>query len=75
MIYEHGCEYQLLDEEVEVEESYFWVKRKGKHGQGAASKVPVFRLLKRNSRFYTAMIPNAKIDTLLPIIRKKVKPV
>ena len=33
--------------EVEVDESYFGSKRKGKRGRGAAGKVPVFGLLKR----------------------------
>ena len=36
--------------------------------------MPVFGLLKRNGKVYTVIIPNAKSDTLLPIIRQKVKP-
>lgn len=36
--------------EIEVDESYFGGKRKGKHGRGAAEKVPVFDLLKRGAR-------------------------
>ena len=36
--------------EVEVDESYFGGKRKGKRGRGAAGKVPVFGLLKRGGR-------------------------
>jgi len=36
--------------------------------------VPVFGLLKGNGRVYTIIIPNAKADTLMPIIRQKVKP-
>ena len=33
--------------EIEVDESYFGGKRKGKRGRGAAGKIPVFGLLKR----------------------------
>ena len=57
--------------EVEVDESYFGGTRKGKRGRGASGKVPVFGLLKRNGRVYTVVIPDAKSDTLLPIIREK----
>ena len=42
--------------------------------RGALGKVPVFGLLKRNGKVYTVIIPNAKTDTLLPIIRQKVTP-
>jgi transposase len=36
---------ELLAGEVEVDESYFGGRRKGKRGRGAAGKVPVFGLL------------------------------
>ena len=60
--------------EFEVDESYFGGKRKGKRGRGAAGKVPVFGILKRGGKVYTQVIPNAKSNTLMPIIRKKVQP-
>ena len=63
-----------LDGEVEVDESYFGGIRKGKRGRGAAGKVAVFGLLKRGGRVYTALIPDAKSKTLMPIITEKVKP-
>jgi transposase len=63
-----------LSGEVEVDESYFGGVRKGKRGRGAAGKVPVFGLLKRGGKVYTAIIPDAKASTLIPIIREKVKP-
>jgi transposase len=47
---------------------------KGKRGRGAGGKVPVFGLLKRNGQVYTIIIPDAKTDTLMPIIRQQVKP-
>ena len=36
--------------EIEVDESYFGGKRKGKRGRGAAGKVPVSGLLKRGGK-------------------------
>ena len=63
-----------LDGEVEVDESYFGGKRKGKRGRGAAGKVVVFGLLKRHGRVHAVMIPNARSQTLLPIIRQKIRP-
>ena len=63
-----------LSGEVEADESYFGCVRKGKHGRGAAGKVAVFGLLKRGGKVYTAIIPDAKTETLLPIIKERVKP-
>jgi len=63
-----------LHGEVEVDESYFGGKRKGKRGRGAAGKVPVFGLLKRGGRVYTLPIPNAKAKTLMPILDSRVVP-
>ena len=65
--------YQLCVE-VEADESYFGGVRKGKRGRGAAGKVAVFGLLKRGGKVYTAIIPNAKTETILPIIEEKVTP-
>ncbi len=63
-----------LSGEVEVDESYFGGVRKGKRGRGAAGKIAVFGLLKRGGKVFTAIIPNARTETLLPIIREKVRP-
>ena len=60
--------------EVEIDESYFGGVRKGKRGRGAAGKVPVFGLLKRGGKVYAKIIPNAKTETLLPIIQHKIVP-
>jgi transposase len=65
---------ELLGGEIEVDESYFGGTRKGKRGRGAAGKVPVFGLLKRNGRVYVAIIPNVSSATLFPIIRDKIRP-
>lgn len=63
-----------LSGEIEADESYFGGVRKGKRGRGAAGKVAVFGLLKRGGKVYTAIVPNAKASTLLPIIDEKVTP-
>lgn len=63
-----------FDGEIEVDESYFGGVRKGKRGRGAAGKVPVFGILKRGGRVYTKMIPDAKQETILPIIKSQVMP-
>ena len=65
---------EFLSGDIEVDESYFGGKRKGKRGRGAAGKVPVFGLLKRGGKVYTKIIPNAKSSTLVPIIQSRVKP-
>ena len=59
--------------EIEVDESYFGGRRKGKRGRGAAGKVAVFGILKRGGRVYTKMIPNTSRSTLMPIIKAKVQ--
>lgn len=68
------AEHSPFDEAVEVDESYFGGSRKGKRGRGSAGKVPVFGILKRGGKVYTAVVPNLKSETLLPIIRAKVVP-
>ncbi len=60
--------------EIEVDESYFGGARKGQRGRGAAGKIPVFGLLKRGGKVYTQVIPDAKRDTLMPIIQDKIVP-
>ena len=60
--------------EIELDESYFGGRRKGKRGRGAGGKVPVFGLLKRDGYVHAMIIPNAASATLVPIIREKIKP-
>ncbi len=63
---------EMLGGEIELDESYFGGVRKGKRGRGAAGKVAVFGLLKRDGRIYTKIIDDTKTDTLMPIIRSKI---
>jgi len=74
LIYDHSQHLEMFEGEVEADESYFGGRRKGKRGRGAGGKSPVFGLLKRNGQVYTIIIPDSKADTLMPIIRQKVKP-
>jgi transposase len=60
--------------EIEVDESYFGGKRKGKCGRGAAGKVPVFGILKRGGRVYTKVIPDVRSTTLMRILEQKIVP-
>lgn len=69
------CErWSPFEGEVEVDESYFGGYRKGNRGRGAAGKVPVFGLLKRNGKVYTRVVKDVARDTLRRIIRTKVVP-
>ena len=62
----------MFDGEIEVDESYFGGRRKGKRGCGSADKIPVFGLLKRCGKVYNNIIPDASGTTLMPIIERKV---
>lgn len=74
LIYQNSEDIGLLEGEIEADESYFGGVRKGKRGRGAGGKLTVFGLLKRNGKVFVCVIPNAKGQTLVPIIRAKVKP-
>jgi len=65
---------ELMSGEIELDESYFGGVRKGKRGRGAAGKVPVFGLLKRGGKVHVVIIPNARSETLVPIIRQRIRP-
>ena len=63
---------EVFEGYVELDESYFGGRRKGRCGRGAAGKVVVFGILKRNGRGYTVVVNNAKSDTLMPVIKQKI---
>ena len=65
--------YRLCGE-MEADESYFGGVRKGQRGRGAGGKIAVFGLRKRGGKVYTAIIPNVRTETLVPIIEEKVEP-
>ncbi|KLT71956.1 transposase, partial [Neisseria arctica] len=65
---------EIFDGSIELDESYFGGQRKGKRGRGAAGKVAVFGILKRQGKVYTVVVKNTKQDTLLPVIKRKIMP-
>ena len=69
------CEQQApFNGVVEVDESYFGDRHKGKRGLGVVGKVPVFGILKRQGRVYTKIVPDVKSATLISILEQKVIP-
>ena len=65
---------EVFEGPVELDESYFGGRRKGRRGRGAAGKVVVFGILKRNGRVYTVVVDNVKSDTLMTVIKQKIMP-
>ncbi|WP_304669202.1 IS1595 family transposase, partial [Neisseria polysaccharea] len=63
---------EVFEGSIELDESHFGGRRKGRRGRGAAGKVVVFGILKRNGRVYTVVVNNAKSETL--VIKKKIMP-
>ena len=60
--------------EIVVHERYVGGVPNARRGRGAAGKVPVFGLLKRNGRVYTTMLPDTRAHTLVGIIRDRIQP-
>jgi transposase len=73
MIVEKTVPEDLLDVEVELDESCFGGCRKGRRGRGAAGKIAVFGLPRRGGKVYPLPVPDARKQTLLPIIRRKIR--
>ncbi|OSI37112.1 IS1595 family transposase [Neisseria dumasiana] len=65
---------QVFEGAIELDESYFGGKRKGKRGRGAAGKVVVFGILKRGGKVYTVVVNNARKESLFPVITRKITP-
>ena len=63
---------EVFDSSVELDESYFGRRSKGKRGFGATGKVVVFGILKRHDTVYTVVVNNAKSDTLMTVIKQKI---
>ena len=70
LIFHSSPHWEMFDGEVEADER----ASQRQTGRGAARKVVVSGLLKRNGKVYTVAVPNTQTATLLPIIREQVKP-
>lgn len=64
---------ELLGGAVEMDESYFGGRRKGKRGRGAAGKVPVFGILERNGVVKVEAVKDVTARTLLDLTVKTVR--
>ena len=51
---------EVFDGQIELDESYFGGHRKGKRGRGAAGKVAVFGILKRQGKVFTVVVNDTK---------------
>jgi transposase len=67
------CE-QPFDGRIECDEALFGGVRKGKRGWGAAGKVLVFGILKRNGRVRVFAVQGRGRDELLPLIQEHTTP-
>ncbi|MDI6800423.1 MAG: IS1595 family transposase [Actinomycetota bacterium] len=61
-------EMEALSGELELDESLFGGKRKGKRGWGAEGKKLVFGMYQRNGKVITFPVPNRRRSTLIPLI-------
>jgi transposase-like protein len=64
----------LLSGEIELAESYFGGRPKGRRGRGALAKTIVFGIFKRNGRVYTEVVPDCKRATLQAVTPGRVDP-
>ena len=64
-------EARKLNGKLELDESYFGGKRKGKRGRGANNKAIVFGILERKGKVYTVIVPNVSKEILMKEIKNK----
>ena len=59
-IYEEATKDEMLGGEVEIDESHFGGKRKGKRGRGALNKIPVFGILEQGGKVKVEVVKDVK---------------
>lgn len=64
---------ELLKGEVEMDETYFGGRRKGKRGRGAYNKVPVFGILERKGIVKVSVVRDVTAGSLLNMTVKMVR--
>lgn len=69
------CELEgkKLSGEIEIDESYFGGKRKGKRGRGASGKAVVLGILERDGKVYTRIVHTLTAENLMGIIKSKTR--
>lgn len=72
-IYKSTSKDDILAGEIEMDESYFGGKMKGKRGRGSQNKIPVFGILERGGKVKVEIVKDVKAETLLKETIKKVK--
>lgn len=60
----------LLKGEIEIDESYFGGKKKGKRGRGSTNKQIVFGILERGGKVRTILVHDVSAETLMKEIRE-----
>ena len=63
--------FHRLGGELELDETYFGGKRKGKRGRGALNKAIVFGVLERQGQVHTVVVPDVSAATLMNEIQDK----
>jgi len=64
----------MLEGIIECDEASFGGRRKGKRGWGAAGKILVFGMMKRNGKVRVMPIPSRQAETLVPLIQAHTRP-
>jgi transposase len=64
-------EARKLNGELELDETYFGGRRKGKRGRGANNKAIAFGILERKGKVYTIIVENVSKETLMKAIEEK----
>lgn len=64
---------ELLSEKVDLDETYFGGRRKGRSGRGALHKVSVFGILERNGKVKVEVVKDVSVKSILEMTIKTVR--
>jgi transposase len=64
---------RVLSGEIEMDESYFGGRRKGRRGRGSRGKIPVFGILERRGKVRVEVVEDVSAESILRSAIKKVK--
>ena len=73
LVEELGRTDELLQGELEADESYFGGRRKGKRGSGAGHKTIVFGILERGGKVSVSIVTDVKAESLMSETVRKVR--